>query len=151
MEGQQHTLPKREELPREYRWNLEHLYSSLQDWEEDLKTVEKLVQEFESYQGKVNESAATLLTVLTIKDNLGRLIDKVFVYARMKRDENNADSLSQAMTERAQSLAVRVGARISFFLPEVMTIPQSRLKEYFLEEPDLELYRHFFTDITRRK
>jgi oligoendopeptidase F len=78
-------------------------------------------------------------------------MDKTFVYAKMKRDQDNTDSQSQALVQRAQALAVRVGALASFFLPELMTIPHRKWEGFLQEEPGLEMYRHFLTDLIRRK
>ena len=151
MEKREKVLPGREEIPVAYRWRLEDIYASLDEWEADRQRVEELIRDFESYQNKVGESAQTLLTALQIRDQLGRLLDKMIVYARMKRDEDNTNSQSQALADRAQAIAVQVQTKASYFLPEVMAIPQARMEAYFQEAPGLETYRHFFADLFRRK
>ena len=115
MEQAQGALPNRAEIPAEYRWKLEDLYPTVEEWERDLKTVETLATEFVGYQGKIGESAATLRTVLELRDRLGRLMDKTYVYAKMHRDEDNTNPHGQAMVERAQALLTRVGAQTAFF------------------------------------
>jgi len=151
MENGEKTLPRREEIPVAYRWRLEDIYASLEEWEADRQRVEELIREFESYQNKVGESAQTLLRALQTRDQLGRILDKMLVYTRMKRDEDNTNSQSQALADRAQAIAVQVQTKASYFLPEVMAIPQAKLEGYFREEPGLETYRHFFDDLFRRK
>ncbi len=151
MERKQGALVQRAEIPAAYRWKLEDLYNSPEAWEEDLQTVERLATEFTAYQGKIGTSAVTFRQILELWDRMGRLKDKTFVYAKMKRDEDNTDSRSQALVERAQALMTRVGAMTSFFLPELMTIPQDRWEEFFRMEPELNRYRHFLEDLVRRK
>lgn len=151
MDQTQGALPAREAIPAAYRWKLEDLYLTTEDWTADLKKVETLANEFTSYQGNIGRSAATFRQVLALRDRLSRLMDKTFVYARMKRDQDNTDSHNQALVERAQALVVRVGAMISFFLPELMAIPQRKWEGFLQEEPELEKYRHFLTDLIRRK
>ncbi|HEY8393147.1 MAG TPA: oligoendopeptidase F [Capillibacterium sp.] len=151
MEQKEDGLVQRAEIPQEYRWKLEDLYPGLEAWEADLETVERLAAEFVSYQGKIATSAGTFLKVLTLRDRMSRLMEKTFVYAKMKRDEDNTLSQSQALVERAQALMVRVGTMASFFLPEVMAIPQSQWEKFFREEPALQPYRHFLEDLVRRK
>jgi len=151
MDQIQGALPTRAEIPAAYRWKLEDLYTSSEAWAADLKMVETLANEFVSYQGKIGASAETFRGVLALRDRLSRLMDKTFVYAKMKRDQDNTDSQSQALVERAQGLAVRVGAQVSFFLPELMAIPQSTWEEFLREEPELRKYRHFLADLIRRK
>ncbi|HHT48450.1 MAG TPA: oligoendopeptidase F [Firmicutes bacterium] len=149
--NQDQALVQRAEVPVEYRWQLEDLYPTTEAWEEDLKTVEALADEFVSYQGKIGDSAATFRQVLELRDRMSRLMDKTFVYAKMKRDEDNSESASQALVERAQALMVRVGTMASFFLPELMAIPQSQWEEFLQVDPELNQYRHFLEDLVRRK
>ena len=151
MEQAQGNLPNRAEIPAEYRWKLEDLYSTVEEWEQDLKTVEELAAEFAGYQGQIGASAATFRTVLILRDRLSRLMDKTYVYAKMHRDEDNANPHGQAMVERAQALLTRVGAISSFFLPELMAVPQTKLDAYLQAEPELKQYRHFLEDLARRK
>ena len=53
MEQTQGALPERTEIPAEYRWRLEDLYPTAEEWEQDLKTVETLAAEFAGYQGRI--------------------------------------------------------------------------------------------------
>ena len=151
MEQAQGALPNRAEISAEYRWKLEDLYPTVEEWERDLKTVETLAAEFVGYQGKIGESAATLRTVLELRDRLGRLMDKTYVYAKMHRDEDNTNPHGQAMVERAQALLTRVGAQTAFFLPELMAVSQTKLDTYLQMEPELQQYQHFLADLVRRK
>ena len=147
----QENLLERKAIPEEYKWKLEDIYSSAKEWEEDLKKVEALAKEFASYQNRIGESAETLYRVLGLRDNIGRLVEKIFVFARMKRDEDNTNPQNQAMADRAQALAVRVGTMTSFFLPELIALPQAKLGEYIREESGLKIYQHFLADLARKK
>ncbi|NLM36534.1 MAG: oligoendopeptidase F [Firmicutes bacterium] len=151
MEQAQGALPSRAEIPIEYRWRLEDLYPSVAEWEQDLKNIETLAVEFAGYQGRIGSSPATLRTVLELRDRLGRLMDKAFVYAKMSRDEDNTNPQGQAMVERMQALLARVGAMTAFFLPELMAIPQAELDAALQAEPALAQYRHFLEDLARRR
>ena len=147
----QENLLERKAIPEEYKWKLEDIYPTAKEWEEDFKKVETLAKEFVSYKNKIGESAETLYRVLGLRDTIGRLVEKIFVYARMKRDEDNTNYQSQAMADRAQALAVRVGTMASFFLPEFTALPQSKLEEYIKAESGLKIYQHFFADLARKK
>ncbi len=147
----QENLLERKAIPEEYKWKLEDIYPTAKEWEEDLKKVEALAKEFASYQNRIGESAETLYRVLGLRDNIGRLVEKIFVFARMKRDEDNTNPQNQAMADRAQALAVRVGTMTSFFLPELIALPQAKLGEYIREESGLKIYQHFLADLARKK
>ena len=54
----------RKDVPETDKWNLSSLYKSNDDWENDLKALEPLVQKVASFNGKLGESSETLLEAL---------------------------------------------------------------------------------------
>ena len=124
-------------------WRLEDLYQSPAAWEADLQKATGLLEKIPAYQGRISESPAVLVEVLKLDEQISRLTEKLFVYARMKRDEDNKDGESQARADRAQALAARAGAVTSFIIPELMSLPEETLLSYPEQDPELAVYRHF--------
>lgn len=145
------SLPTRDRIDPKYKWNLDHIYSSLEEWERDYKRVEKDAEVISRYKGTLGDSAGKLLECLQNRDNLFSLTDKVFVYARMKRDEDNSNPQYQALTDRAMSLATRVYAAVSFIVPEIISIDDKRIKEFLEECPGLTMYEHYLDENLRMK
>ncbi|HYH02723.1 MAG TPA: oligoendopeptidase F [Bacillota bacterium] len=144
-------LPKREEIPDQYKWDLAAIYPSLEAWEADFQVLKGLLAEMNQKAADFLNSAAHIYEVLQLKDRLGRVLDKLFVYARMHKDENNADSKYQALTDRIQSLATEAGGVVAFIVPALVQLPREQLERYLNEQPDLRLYSHFFAEIERQK
>lgn len=144
-------LPKREEIPAEDQWRLEEIYPSKEAWEADFEKLKGLIGKVKAEEADFLASAANLLTFLKNKDDLGRIVDKLFVYARMHKDENNADPTYQAMTSRIQSLATEAGSAMSFMVPALVAFPPETLDCYLEQQPELQLYRRFFAEIERQK
>ncbi|RCX21001.1 oligopeptidase F [Anaerobacterium chartisolvens] len=144
-------LPKREEIDGQYKWRLEDIYDSIDKWEQDFKTVKRLSGEIVSCKGTLGETTDRLLACLTLCDELTSLNDRLFVYSRMKRDENNADAVYQALTERASALSTEVYAAISFIVPEIISIPEDTLKEFMDSNKGLWVYRHYINELLRQK
>lgn len=145
------TLPKRDEIDSKYKWKLEDIYDSIDRWEENFKKVKHLTGEIGKYKGTLRESGMKLLGCLKLYDDLLSLNDKVFVYARMKRDENNADPVYQALTDRAMALSTEVYAAVSFIVPEIIAIPIDVLNIFMDGDKELQLYRQFINEILRQK
>lgn len=143
------TLPKREEIPEKYKWRLEEIYPDDSLWEKDFQRITGLIPEIIGFQGRLAESGKTLLECLKLQEQIGRLADRVFVYAQMRKDENNGNSRYQAMKDRAQGLMVNIGQALAFFQPEILSIEPARLEELVIREPGLALYRFFLDEITR--
>ena len=42
---------KEKDIPEEYKWDLESMYSSIEEWEKDYNRAKEMANEFESYKG----------------------------------------------------------------------------------------------------
>ncbi|HEY5583484.1 MAG TPA: oligoendopeptidase F [Ruminiclostridium sp.] len=144
-------LPKRQDIDSKFKWKLEDIYSDISLWEQDFKSVREIAAHLEVFKGKLAESAQMLLDCLKKSDELLSLSGKVFVYARMKRDENNGDSTYQALTDRASSLSTDVSATISFIVPELLSITEDKLLLYANSNKELSLYLFMIKECLRQE
>ena len=144
-------LPARSEIPAESRWKLEDIYPTDEAWQTDFDRLKPLSQKIASYQGQLDQSAAKLLECLSLRDELGLTSGKVFAYARMRRDENTANSHYQALTSRTESLLAEVGAATAFIEPDILAMPTEKLAAFRQEEPKLAPYAFYFEDLLRQK
>jgi len=69
----------------------------------------------------------------------------------MRRDEDNRNPFYQALTDRAGALAVKVSSAASFVVPELLAMPEGRLKEFRVMSEKMDLYNHALEDILRKK
>jgi len=143
------SLPTRKEIPEQYKWRLEDIYATDELWERDFQQIQKMAGEVESYRGKLGQSAITLLAVLQAEERLQELMEKVYVYARMRRDEENSNPVYQALTDRADSLNTSVEATLSFIVPEILAIPADILQRFRQEESALARYHFALDEILR--
>lgn len=144
-------IPTREEISNEFKWHLSDIYAGQDKWESDFKKLKDDLSKVTEVQGEFLNSAQNLLNVLQLKDQIGRLLDKLFVYAKMHKDENNANAVYQALTNRIQSLATEVGSSLSFIVPALAQCPPERLQQYINELPDLQVYQYFFKELERQR
>jgi oligoendopeptidase F len=145
------ALPKRDEIPEKYKWKLEDIYVNTERWEEDFNRIKLLIKEVVKYRGKLHEDSETLLNCFKSYEDMLSVSEKVFVYARMKRDEDNANSKYQALADRASVLMTEVYASASFITPEIISIPEDKLNKFIDTNNELGIYRHFFNEILRQK
>lgn len=145
------TLPKRDEIDARYKWKLEDLYNSIEKWEEDFKKVRQLAGEVAKFKGHLGDGAESLFACLKLSDELFSINDTVFVYARMKRDENNADPDYQALTDRAMALSTETFASVSFITPEIISIPEDKLQQFMETHSELKVYSQFINENLRQK
>ncbi|KJS17791.1 MAG: oligopeptidase PepB [Peptococcaceae bacterium BRH_c4b] len=145
------SLPSRQEIPGQYKWQLEDIYPGDEAWERDFADLQKMTGEIEAYRGKLGDSAQNLLDALKLEDQIQEINEKVYTYARMRRDEDNANPVYQALTDRADSLSTRVETALSFTVPEILAIPGETLERFRQEEPGLALYSFALEELLRQK
>lgn len=142
---------ERQQIPLEYRWKLEDVYPDQDSWENDFRRVRELLLEIQAFQGRLGDSAGALWEVLQKSEELERTADKLFVYSRMRRDEDNANHRYQVLFDRIEALSVEAGSVTAFMVPEMLTIDEERLYRFMEEQPELALYRHYFEELLRQK
>ncbi len=142
---------ERQQIPLEYRWKLEDVYPDQDSWENDFRRVRELLLEIQAFQGRLGDSAGALWEVLQKSEELERTADKLFVYSRMRRDEDNANHRYQVSFDRIEALSVEAGSVTAFMVPEMLTIDEERLYRFMEEQPELALYRHYFEELLRQK
>lgn len=147
-------LPKRSDIPDEYKWRLSDIYATDSDWEKDYEQIKKEVPQLANMQGTLGKSAANLLACLRLQDKISITLGKLYVYANMKSHEDTTNSTYQAMAGKATTLMVEISAAASFITPEIIAIPEKTL--YGFIDPsksgkDFDDYRFNIKEIIRQK
>lgn len=145
------NLPERKAADKRFQWRLEDLYPTDGDWEKEYIKADGKIPAVASWEGRLNESAQSLLRALEDIAALSLLVERLYCYAAMRRDEDNGSSLYQGMADRASGLSVRLESALAFFDPELLAIPPARLEGFLREEPGLGVHRHNIELITRRR
>lgn len=144
-------LPTRQEVPDKDKWRLEDIYATDAQWERDFQELRIMSKEIQAYKGRLGESARVLLETLQAEERLQQLNEKIYAYARMRRDEDNTNAVYQALTDRADSISTEVQTAVSFILPEILALPEEKLAGFRQVERGLDLYEFAFEEIMRQK
>ena len=141
---------ERSAIEEKYKWDLSKMYSSQDDWEAHYKKIESMIKDFAAKAGKVGESASSLLSALKLQDEINIQLEKVAGFTSLRRDEDMRVAANQALFQRAQTLGVKWAESSSWFQPELLAIPEDKLRRW-LKQPDLRIYQHYFDDLLRTK
>jgi oligoendopeptidase F len=145
------AIPQRSDIDAKYKWKLEDIYPTDQLWEGDFSKVEGLLPEMLEFKGRLSESGKRLLECLQLQDSLWNIMDRLYVYAGLRFDEDTRASTYQEMFNRAASLRTRVNQAVSFIDPEILAIPKSKLDELMKSEKGLKLYQHYIDNVIRMR
>ena len=144
-------LCTREEIPAEVKWAIEDLYKNDDEWEADFTRLKEHLPELSAYEGRLGESAQTLLSMQRLCDKMNMLAEKVYVYANQRLHENTDNAVYQNLASRAQSLLVEISERTSYIEPEIMGLPEGTIEKYLQENGELRVYGQYFENMIRQK
>ena len=134
------TLPPRNEVNPADCWDLTSLCVDDDAWEADFKKLEEQIPVYESFRGRLAESAEVLHAALVFDSEFEQIAERLGTYAFLKTTEDQANSKYQALKARYQNLAVKASQAASFMRPEILAIDADSFAE-LLEDDRLELYR----------
>ncbi|MFR9270092.1 MAG: oligoendopeptidase F [Clostridia bacterium] len=145
-------LKTRDQIDSKYKWNIEAMIPDESVISGELETIKKEAEAYgEDFAGRLTESADTLLAAFQKRDDIWRRLEKIYVYARMRRDENNAETKYQAMADQCNSVIAAVSAFMAFFTPELLSASEETILAYIDAAPGLEIYRFAICDTMRQK
>ena len=146
----QQTVPERQDIPDDHKWDLTPLFASDEEWEKWMADVEGQIDSYADYKGRLQNSPATLKAALDFHLSLRRSLERIYTYAHLKSDEDKSNQFNLGLYQRAVSLHVRVSESASFMTPEIQAIPDDKMQE-FLVDDSLAAYKFHLEKILRYK
>lgn len=141
----------RGDIPERYRWNLTEIFVNDPAYETAFKRTEELINRFKALKGTLGKSDASLLAALQLRDDLSCELDRVIVYSGLSYHEDMSISPAQGRWDRAQSLGTRAAEAVSWFVPEILTLPAETVTSWMDKNAKLAVYRHYIEDIHRQR
>ena len=146
------NLKTRNEMNSKYKWNIEAMISDESTLYQDLESLKVFAESFATkFAGHITDNEDTLLASLKERDILWERLEKIFVYARMRRDEDNANSNYQALTDKCTAIMAQVSAATSFYTPELLSSSEEKILTYIEHNAELKTYEFALKDVLRLK
>ncbi|MCY6959342.1 oligoendopeptidase F [Clostridium brassicae] len=143
-------LKNREEISKQYKWDISKVYTSIEQWEADFELLKKEALKLKEYKGKLNEGKE-LLAFLKLDEEISRLADKLAVYAFLRSDEDTTNTIFQALKNKIESYLAELMAVSSFFVPEILSYDEGTIEKAIQEVPELNMYKFMLEKILKKK
>lgn len=143
-------VQKRSEIEEKYKWKLEDIFASDADWEAEFAQAEALLPQLEAQKECITRDTQSMLAGLKLIDQASLLLERLYVYARMRRDEDGANSFYQGLSSRAQSLAVKMSGALAFLEPLLLSLDEQTMQRY-IEAPELAEYSFMLQNLQRSR
>ncbi|ELZ79782.1 oligoendopeptidase F [Haloferax larsenii] len=145
------SVPERSDIDEEYKWDLDSIYTSDEEWDAAYEEVAERIPELAAYEGHVTDDPETLLELLETMESVLREVSMVVSYANLRSSEDTRNQEYQAQSARAQALASKARSAVSYLDPELQELDWDDIEAFIEEEPALEAYEHYFDDVLRAK
>jgi oligoendopeptidase F len=141
----------RADIPDKYKWNLEDLYKSADDWKKAKGEVSARFENIKKFEGTLGNSAADLQKALDYYFDVSKSMSRIYSYASMLSDQDKRVSAPLAMKQESDQLYTQFSKVSAYIEPEILSIPKEKLDQFFKDDKGLAPYEHYVNDILRRK
>ena len=118
---------KRSQIENKFKWNIQDIFVSQDDFENFFSKTSSQIS-FSSFKNNLN-NAETIKECFNKLYLVGSMIDKLSVYAMMKKDEDASNSSAIALYSRVENLCVKFSSEISFIDSELLSLDSDKLLE----------------------
>lgn len=122
------------------KWDLTKLYSTLEDWELAVQSVEKTIDSLGTYKGKLGDFDS-FKEYYTLQNKLGIEFIKVYQFAALTSDLNKKNTDNAARVQKMGHLNSRLGQVTAFESPELLKIGKAKIDEFISKDATLKEYK----------
>ena len=143
-------IAERKDVADEHKWILTPLFETDKDWELSYSKVEKDLECYTGYRGRLKEAVSLFKEAIEFHLSLSRRIEQLYTYAHLKSDEDKSNQFYSGMHQKALNLHTRALEMASFITPEIQSLPDEVVSRY-LADTSLREYKFYLEKILRYK
>lgn len=137
------NVKNRSEIEDIYKWDLKKIYKTREDFLKDVTKVTKEINKLSKFKDTMLNSAKDLYISINTIFNVSREIEKIYMYAHLKHDENLSLSSSIELMDKAENLIIKFDQVTSYFDSLLLSIPYSNIKKMYKEYDKLKEYENY--------
>ncbi len=144
------ALIARKDVPEKDRWNVEAMYASLDDCQQDLQTIVPHIPEASLNRGLLAKSYKYVLDTLATYYSLERKLTKVAVYSHLRHYEDVANNDTKTLLHRVTNVLEQFSKETAWIQPELLALPDDLFISY-IHHPELAQYKIELEKLLRLK
>lgn len=134
-------IMKRSEVLEETTWNLDDLFTSVEAWETELKSIRENVGNVTQYKGRLSEGPEILLACLHAQEKLHERVSRAASFARLRQTEDGTNSDNLVNSAKSGDMVSTIASALTFIKSEIMDLPEGTIERYCEENPGLTDFR----------
>ncbi|MDR3594420.1 oligoendopeptidase F [Clostridium sp.] len=140
----------RDAVEEKYKWNIDEIYPTKELFDADYKKItDTYIPKMKNFKGQLT-SAENIKDCLTTRDEMMRIMEKLYIYSHMKSNEDESNSANSEMSSLTDSLNSQVGVATAFIQTDILAQPEETIKQY-MDNPILDDYKHSIDELLKQK
>ena len=144
-------MRERKDIDKQYTWDLDVIYSSTLELDNDCDKVRKMIKELSKYEYNMIDNSANFYNTICLSFEIEKIIDKLYSYSSLSFDLDTSNNECQELCEKIGNLHSDY-VKVSYFVvPSILKCDEELLERYYEEEPRLREYETSIKDVYRYK
>jgi len=141
---------KRKEIKKEDRWNLELIFKNDEELNNDLTKLNEMLDVLKDKVPTSLDSKNLFKDYLLYDREVCILLEKIYVYASCKNDEDKSNSKYQELNGKMLNIYSKYSEITSSIEPRLLKLDDKKLEEYFNQE-GLEAFDYYYKTLLDQK
>jgi oligoendopeptidase F len=142
----------RDEISDQYKWDLSAIYDGWDQWETDKVSIEGLMEQLQTYKGRLGESPDVMAEMYIVGEDLGMLVERwaSYVWLQAVVDQKNMDLMAQQ--QEMGIMFARFGQAMAWVDPEILSsVPKDVMLTWIKENGVLRERQHGILELYRQQ
>ena len=144
-------LKTREEVAENDKWSIELIYRNIDEFNTDYKKLESMLPELEKKLDGFLENSKNFKDFFLYLSKCSRILEKLYVFASCKKDEDTASATYQELKDRMILLYTKYSEITSSVDPRILKEDEKTIMSYLDSYKELEPFRHGIESLLRQK
>ena len=140
---------ERSEVKKEDTWDVESIYGSINDWQEDYDDCRSKITNLEEQKDSFLKDSKHFKDFILLSDNVERQLDKIYVYANLRNNEDTTNTTYQELFGKGLNLYQEYNEKTNFVVPLILKEDKKKIESFIDSEEELAPFRHTIEDILR--
>lgn len=108
-------MKNRKDIDVQYKWDLEAIYSSKKDFEEDYNCVKSMIDELSLYENNMLLNCDNFYKTIYLSFKIERILEKLYSYTSLSFDIDTSNNDCQELCEKVGNLYNEY-VKVSYFI-----------------------------------
>ena len=140
---------ERSEVKKEDTWDVESIYRSIKDWQEDYDDCRSKITNLEEQKDTFLKDSKHFKDFILLSDKVERQLEKIYVYANLRNNEDTTNTTYQELLGKGLNLYQEYSEKTNFVVPLILKEDKKKIESFIDSEEELQPFRHTIEDILR--